>query len=175
MSDSQEQEQKKPSGVYLACYDGSAKSKQVLEYLVEHARSDARIYLLGMTEVTEQYASKASDVVSGSIAKPSPADAAIAEQRKERAALASYRLLAARQVLLDGGLADSNIRELVLESADVRDTVVDTAHKYHADTIVVGSRGHGAVKRAVLGSLSTHLTHHFDGNVVVCRGPEDAE
>jgi hypothetical protein len=50
------------------------------------ARSDARVYLLGMTEVTEQYKSKASEAVSGSIAKPSPADAAIEEKRKERAA-----------------------------------------------------------------------------------------
>ncbi len=140
------------------------------------ARTDARIYLLGMTEVTEQYQSKASEAVSGSIAKPSPADASIEEQRKERAAAVSYRLLAARQTLLDAGvgLVDANIRELVVESADVRDTVIELAHKYHADTIVVGSRGHGTLKRAVLGSLSTHLTHHFDGNVVVCRGPDDA-
>lgn len=130
-----------------------------------------------MTEAVEHYKSKPSTAVSGSFAAPSAADQAIAEEKKRRAADVSYRLMAARQELLDGGsgLTDANIRELVVETYDVRDTVIEVAQKYHVDTVVVGSRGHGAVKRAVLGSLSSHLVHSFDGNVVVCRGDVTTE
>jgi nucleotide-binding universal stress UspA family protein len=130
-----------------------------------------------MTEAVEHYKSKPSSAVSGSFAAPSAADQAIAEEKKRRATDVSYRLMAARQELLDGGsgLTDANIRELVLETYDVRDTVIEVAQKYNVDTVVVGSRGHGAVKRAVLGSLSSYLVHSFDGNVVVCRGDVTTE
>ena len=37
------------------------------------------------------------------------------------------------------------------------------------DTVVVGSRGHGAIKRALLGSLSTYLAHHANANVIITR------
>jgi nucleotide-binding universal stress UspA family protein len=125
-----------------------------------------------MTEAVESYKSKPSSIVSGSFAAPSAADAAILEEKKSRAADVSYRLLAARQEIIDAdtGLTDANIRDIVVESFDVRDTVMEVAAKYKVDTVVVGSRGHGVVKRAVLGSLSSHLVHSFDGNVVVCRG-----
>jgi nucleotide-binding universal stress UspA family protein len=37
------------------------------------------------------------------------------------------------------------------------------------DNVVVGSRGHGLIKRALLGSTSTYLAHHADCNVIIAR------
>ncbi|MFD6624487.1 MULTISPECIES: universal stress protein [Streptomyces] len=42
-----------------------------------------------------------------------------------------------------------------------------------ATLIVVGTRGHGGLKGAVLGSVSRHVTQHARCNVVVVRGRRD--
>ena len=87
------------------------------------------------------------------------------KERERRAHVVSYHLLRAKQRLLesDREFADRKIHEMVAESDDVRATVVDVAHQHRVDAIVVGSRGHGTIKRALLGSLSSYLVHHFDG------------
>ncbi len=48
------------------------------------------------------------------------------------------------------------------------------AEEMDVDVIVVGSRGRGAIKRALLGSVSTHVTNNAPCPVVVVRaGTED--
>jgi nucleotide-binding universal stress UspA family protein len=43
------------------------------------------------------------------------------------------------------------------------------AEEQGCDVIVVGSRGHGAIRRALLGSVSTHLVQHAPCPVFVVR------
>jgi nucleotide-binding universal stress UspA family protein len=57
----------------------------------------------------------------------------------------------------------------VLIAGDPRDEMVPYAEKNEASAIVVGSRGRGAFKRALLGSVSTHIVHHSPVPVVVVR------
>jgi nucleotide-binding universal stress UspA family protein len=51
-------------------------------------------------------------------------------------------------------------------------TILDLARWRDVDLIVVGSRGLGAVKGALLGSVSSAVVHHADRPVLVARSPE---
>lgn len=55
----------------------------------------------------------------------------------------------------------------MLIEGDARDTLPVYAEQHQAVALVVGSRGKGAVSRALLGSVSTYLIHHSKTPVVV--------
>ena len=42
-----------------------------------------------------------------------------------------------------------------------------------ADVVAVGSRGQGAIRRALLGSVSSHVIHHAPCSVMVTRAGTD--
>jgi nucleotide-binding universal stress UspA family protein len=49
------------------------------------------------------------------------------------------------------------------------DVIVAEAEESGADLIIVGTRGHNAAKRLVLGSVSTNVVHHATVDVLVVR------
>jgi nucleotide-binding universal stress UspA family protein len=50
-----------------------------------------------------------------------------------------------------------------------RQVIVDEAEKWHADLIVMGSRGLGAWNRLLLGSVSSGVVHHAKCSVEIVR------
>ena len=56
----------------------------------------------------------------------------------------------------------------IIEGAP-RQVIVDEAEKWHADLIVMGSRGLGAWNRLVLGSVSSGVVHHAKCSVEIVR------
>ena len=61
------------------------------------------------------------------------------------------------------------MRNVTLEREFVRGTPRPAlaAQGEHADLVVVGARGHGAVGAALLGSVSTWLLHHLHRPIAV--------
>ena len=53
-----------------------------------------------------------------------------------------------------------------------RQVIVDEAEDWHADLIVMGSRGLGAWNRLLLGSVSSGVVHHAGCSVEIVRLPE---
>lgn len=47
--------------------------------------------------------------------------------------------------------------------------IINVAKELNATMIVTGSRGHGKLRRTLLGSVSDYLIHHADIPVLVCR------
>lgn len=79
---------------------------------------------------------------------------------------AAARLAAARDIDSVTKLASGNPVEEIVRYAD----------SIEADRIVVGSRGHGAVKSVLLGSVSQGVVHRARCPVIVVRGaPERVE
>jgi nucleotide-binding universal stress UspA family protein len=59
--------------------------------------------------------------------------------------------------------------EQVTRAGEAGPAICHLAEEIGADVIVVGSRGRGAIKRALLGSVSTHITNNAPCPVVVVR------
>ncbi|KAK7277734.1 hypothetical protein RJT34_22749 [Clitoria ternatea] len=55
---------------------------------------------------------------------------------------------------------------------DPRNVLCDAVEKYHASILVVGSHGYGAIKRAVLGSVSDYCAHHAHCTVMIVKKPK---
>nr|XP_022296195.1 uncharacterized protein LOC111105974 [Crassostrea virginica]XP_022300119.1 uncharacterized protein LOC111108486 [Crassostrea virginica] len=47
--------------------------------------------------------------------------------------------------------------------------VIKVANEVGADTIVCGSRGHGKLRRTVIGVVSDYILHHSEVPVTICR------
>lgn len=72
------------------------------------------------------------------------------------------------------GLGTEAPVEQVTRTGDAGPAICRMAEEVGADVVVVGSRGRGAIKRALLGSVSTHVTANAPCPVVVVRaGTED--
>ena len=79
-------------------------------------------------------------------------------------------LLGSARALLRAEGVEAEFHEI---ADDPTDALLDTAAAHEADLIVVGSRGEGAVKRALHGSVSTKVLHHAPCSVLVVRARGD--
>jgi nucleotide-binding universal stress UspA family protein len=59
--------------------------------------------------------------------------------------------------------------ETILEEGDPPKVILDTAKKFNANIIVIGSRGLSQIKELLLGSVSHSVTKHADIPVLVVK------
>jgi nucleotide-binding universal stress UspA family protein len=71
------------------------------------------------------------------------------------------------------GLPDGLTIERRIETGEPGLAVVAAAEELGADVVVIGSRGRGAIKRALLGSVSTHVVHNAPCPVLVVNSKDD--
>ncbi|CAL5208907.1 unnamed protein product [Lathyrus oleraceus] len=67
-----------------------------------------------------------------------------------------------------------SVNDVIVEvvEGDARNVLCDTVEKHHASILVVGSHGYGAIKRAVLGSVSDYCAHHAHCTVMIVKKPK---
>ncbi|KAF7120279.1 hypothetical protein RHSIM_Rhsim13G0011000 [Rhododendron simsii] len=66
------------------------------------------------------------------------------------------------------------VNEVILEAVegDPRNVLCEAVEKHHASMLVVGNHGYGAIKRAVLGSVSDYCAHHAHCTVMIVKKPK---
>ena len=77
----------------------------------------------------------------------------------------AQELLEARRILHERGIE----AELLEPVGDPAERIEEIAEKGEYDTIVVGSRGLGAVGRVLQGSVSEHVATHAKSTVIIAR------
>ena len=71
---------------------------------------------------------------------------------------------------LENTQADDVVAEVT--EGDARNVLCEAVEKHHATVLVVGSHGYGAIKRAVLGSVSDYCAHHAHCTVMIVKKPK---
>jgi nucleotide-binding universal stress UspA family protein len=138
--------------------DGSAHSRRALEWAIrEAAIRRAPLTVLTVYQALPDY----WDAIT------SPGVRAMAEEARKMAQEDADRLL-------DRASACSRPLSVTVQAAIglPAEELLRAADDTHADMIVVGARGSGGLKKLLLGSVSTHLTHYAHCPVAVIP-PED--
>ncbi|CAA7044217.1 unnamed protein product [Microthlaspi erraticum] len=67
-----------------------------------------------------------------------------------------------------------SVKDVTFEVAegDPRQVLCDAVDKHAASILVIGSHGYGAIKRAVLGSVSDYCSHHAHCTVMIVKKPK---
>ncbi|XVE73316.1 hypothetical protein DITRI_Ditri11bG0108000 [Diplodiscus trichospermus] len=67
-----------------------------------------------------------------------------------------------------------SVNDAVVEvvEGDARNVLCEAVEKHHASVLVVGSHGYGAIKRAVIGSVSDYCAHHAHCSVMIVKKPK---
>jgi len=68
--------------------------------------------------------------------------------------------------------AKSLTPKTLVHHGDAREVICNAVKKYNPDMLVLGSRGFGPLKRAVLGSVSDYCAHNVECPVVVVKPQE---
>ncbi len=76
------------------------------------------------------------------------------------------------QTLVERGRHEGVTVSFLVWEGDPGDMIVEAAEAEHADLVVVGSHGRGAVGRFFLGSVSDHVVRHAPCPVLVVRPHE---
>ena len=143
----------------LFATDGSPNAEAAAEFLCRLRCDDP----LEITLLTNVYL---PGVESGVMTNPM-----LQEYKKHQEEVASANLSNVEPMLR--GL-DASVDEIIVEG-HVGHSIVEAATKLNADLIVVGAKGHSAIHRMLLGSVSDYVASHADCSVLVVRPPSDDE
>ena len=137
----------------LIATDGSPASQEAVEFGVELAEEqDAAVVFVHVVPLIDRVPMSSFGVVGALPHQPSERDR---EALEEAEAVAEQRDVRATTKLLHG---------------DTADEIVAYADNLDVDLIVVGSRGHGVLASALLGSVSRGVLSESKRPVAVIRG-----
>ncbi|KAF7006817.1 hypothetical protein CFC21_021822 [Triticum aestivum] len=146
--------------VVLVAVDDSDHSNRALEWAVRHVATAgvaaAELVVVHAKPPASSVVTFGSPAAAGDVVRVVDADL---RKRAEDVVDRARRLCVANSV---HGLIE------VMEG-EARYVLCDAVDKHHADLLVVGSHGYGAIKRAFLGSVSDYCAHHAHCSVMIVK------
>jgi len=139
--------------------DGSDHALAAARRAVDVLAADATIHLICVAEQPAIVGAGMESGFAGGLATPEEVDAAWADATSD----ASQALERTASALVGSTLEQS------VEHGDPGVVLCERALDLGADVVVVGSRGRGAIRRALLGSVSTYVVHNAPCPVLVVR------
>jgi len=148
----------------VAGVDDSDHSFYALQWALRHFFPPAEPQQYRLVVVT----AKPSAASAVGLAGPGAADVLpFVEADLKRVAL---RVLdRARELCAAAQVADAEFEAI---EGDARSVLCDAVERHLAEMLVVGSHGYGAIKRAVLGSVSDYCAHHAHCSVMIVKKPK---
>lgn len=148
---------------FMVCVDGSNNSETALDECLKYKSEEDTILLAHAVELKATVFTAYSPPV-------------IFKEVNEELTNSAKRLVHHYQKKLkDKGV--SNVHGIVIQTMDKppKEATVKIAEDRGIDTIFVGTRGLGAMKRFFLGSFANYLINHCGCNVMVVHHHEDKE
>eukprot|EP00999_Lentomonas_sp_LEN2_P000099 NODE_1096_length_1016_cov_67.953881_g1051_i0.p1 GENE.NODE_1096_length_1016_cov_67.953881_g1051_i0~~NODE_1096_length_1016_cov_67.953881_g1051_i0.p1 ORF type:complete len:307 (+),score=87.01 NODE_1096_length_1016_cov_67.953881_g1051_i0:86-922(+) len=144
---------------WLVSVDGSECSNRSLEFAAKMMQSTCHVVLYS------SFIPPPVMIAAGNVVARNPNY----DSELKQCTQAAIELLNAAKAKLvaTGAVPADNILEKVDAAFEPRQAVIDFASNNNIKTIVCGSRGHGAVKRFVFGSFSSHLIHEAGKHAIL--------
>ncbi|GKV22172.1 hypothetical protein SLEP1_g32058 [Rubroshorea leprosula] len=151
--------------VMIVAVDESEHSTYALEWTLDHffvPLGDSCLFKLVIVHA------KPSCTSSVGLAGPGAAEILpMVESDLKR--IATRVLEKAKELCLSKSVSDVTLE---VHEGDARNVLCEAVEKHHASILVVGNHGYGAIKRAVLGSVSDYCAHHAHCTVMIVKRPK---
>ncbi|CAN6465074.1 unnamed protein product [Victoria cruziana] len=151
----------------LVALDESEGSLHALNWALDHlfGNADSReLRSLTILHVIQPFPQYFCPGGPGVYVTPMVVDSVIQNQERNSAALLNRASIMCNE---------KHVRaEAVKKEGEPKETICQVVEQIHADLVVVGSRGLGTIKRAVLGSVSDYVAHHAKCPVLIVKPPK---
>jgi len=148
---------------WFLCYDSSTDARNALRHLCALVKPDDHVVVAVCFTKIEDQLPIVLDALPVDVTPHVDYDKENKRRRKHAEQLAAQAERTIKQAV-----PHALTVQLAIVEGDARDALLTTARRAHANTIVVGSRGYGPVRRLVLGSVSLFLATHSEIPVLIC-------
>eukprot|EP01135_Chromosphaera_perkinsii_P002148 Nk52_evm82s217 gene=Nk52_evmTU82s217 len=152
---------------FLVAVDGSTISDKVIDYTIRLMKKEDKAFIVTAAEKLEQ-----ADVIYG-IYDPIRATANLKPETKDAIKKINETYREHSQHVMDrheAQLREGGVEyEMLMHQGTARAVILKMADELNVDFVVLGSRGLGALQRALKGSTSDFVLHNTDHNVIVVK------
>ncbi|XP_045164617.2 universal stress protein Slr1101-like [Mercenaria mercenaria] len=151
-----------PKRVVAVAIDESENSKDAFRYYMQNVRKDGdKVYLINAVEI--------NNVLHSSQWYSSPYSfnpETLQRLLEEEKANIKKKLEKFAELLKDAG-CDGTVKSIHAESPG--EGICKAVTEIGASMVIIGTRGMGAIRRTLLGSVSDYVLHHAHVPVLICR------